>query len=84
MHWIRGKEVLSEQSDSLKRIILVIPVHLNPKVQKPVYEILGKQVMTLTPNASEVKIDAYTLSKGLYFAKISTDNGSSSLKLIKN
>ena len=48
------------------------------------YDILGKQVMTLTPNTSEAKIDASTLSKGLYFAKIATDNGSSSLKLIKN
>jgi hypothetical protein len=40
--------------------------------------------MTLTPNTTEAKIDASTLSKDLYFAKIATDNCSSSLKLIKN
>jgi hypothetical protein len=47
------------------------------------YDILGKQVMTLTPNASEVKINATKLSKGLYFATLRTENGSSSLKLIR-
>jgi endoglucanase len=49
-----------------------------------VYDILGKQVMTLNPNAAEVKIDATKLSKGLYFATIRTEAGSESLKLIKN
>ena len=49
-----------------------------------VYDILGKSVLSLTPNNTEAKIDATALSKGLYFAKIATDNGTSSLKLIKN
>ena len=49
-----------------------------------VYDILGKSVLTLTPNNTEAKIDATTLSKGLYFAKVSSESGSSSLKLIKN
>ena len=49
-----------------------------------VYDILGKNVLSLSPNASEVKIDATKLSKGLYFATVKTEAGSESLKLIKN
>ena len=49
-----------------------------------IFDILGKQVMSLNPNTSEVKIDGIGLSKGLYFAKITTEKGSGSLKLIKN
>ena len=48
-----------------------------------VFDILGKQVLSLAPNASEAKIDASALRSGLYFAKINTDNGSSSLKLVR-
>jgi endoglucanase len=49
-----------------------------------VHDVLGKQVMTLAPKASEVSIDASTLPKGLYFAKMTTELGSGSIKLIKN
>jgi hypothetical protein len=48
-----------------------------------VFDILGKQVLTLAPNAMEAKIDASGLKSGLYFAKINTANGSSSLKLVR-
>ncbi len=48
-----------------------------------VFDILGKQVLSLTPNTTEAKIDASALKSGLYFAKINTDKGSSSLKLVK-
>ena len=48
-----------------------------------VFDILGKQVLSLTPEATEAKIDASVLKSGLYFAKINTDNGSSSLKLVR-
>jgi len=48
-----------------------------------VFDILGKQVLSLAPNAVEAKIDASVLKSGLYFAKINTANGSSSLKLVR-
>ncbi len=48
-----------------------------------VFDILGKQVLTLKPNATEAKINASKLRSGLYFAKINTANGSSSLKLVR-
>lgn len=47
-------------------------------------DILGKNVMTLKPNASDVVIDATALKAGVYFAKIETESGVSSLKLVKN
>ena len=49
-----------------------------------VFDVLGKQVLSLNPNSSEVVIDASTLNTGLYFARIATDNGVNSIKLIKN
>ena len=48
-----------------------------------VFDILGKQVISLTPNTSEAKIDGSALTRGLYFATITTEFGTSSKKLIK-
>ena len=49
-----------------------------------VYDIAGRQVSTSTPNAFTATIDGSTLKAGIYFAKIQTDKGASSVKLIKN
>jgi hypothetical protein len=48
-----------------------------------VYNILGKRVLSMAPNASEVKIDGSSLTTGLYFAQIKSANGVSSIKLVK-
>lgn len=48
-----------------------------------VFDILGKNVLSLSPNSNEVKIDASRLTTGLYFATINTEAGSESLKLVK-
>lgn len=48
------------------------------------FDILGKQVLSILPNTSVAKIDASQLTKGLYFANIVSENGSSTIKLIKN
>ncbi|NNK82570.1 MAG: T9SS type A sorting domain-containing protein, partial [Flavobacteriaceae bacterium] len=48
-----------------------------------VFNILGKQVMSLTPETTEVKIDASGLQTGMYIAKIGTTNGISNLRLVR-
>ena len=48
-----------------------------------VFDILGKEVITLNPNTEEVKIDASTLPIGLYFARIESLNGIKTIKLIR-
>ncbi|GAA4268782.1 glycosyl hydrolase [Hyunsoonleella aestuarii] len=48
-----------------------------------VFDIMGKRVLTLSPYSSEAIIDGLSLVSGLYFAKIETESGTSSLKLIK-
>jgi hypothetical protein len=48
-----------------------------------VFDMLGKNVLSLTPNANEAKIDGSILTRGIYFATITTDLGTSSKKLIK-
>jgi endo-1,3(4)-beta-glucanase len=48
-----------------------------------VFDMLGKNVMSLQPEKTEATIDASGLKSGLYFAKISTANGSFSLKLVR-
>ncbi|WP_298421906.1 T9SS type A sorting domain-containing protein [uncultured Kordia sp.] len=49
-----------------------------------VYDISGRQVTTMTPNAFTATIDGSSLKAGIYFAKIQSDKGSSSIKLVKN
>jgi len=48
-----------------------------------VYDILGKNVLSSTPNATEAVINGSSLKAGLYFAQIKTANGVSSIKLVK-
>ncbi len=49
-----------------------------------VFDVLGKQVLSLQPRSNNVSIDASELTKGLYFAKIESETGISSIKLMKN
>ncbi len=49
-----------------------------------VFDILGKKVLSLSPNTNEAVIDGSSLKAGLYFAQIKTATGINSIKLIKN
>ena len=48
-----------------------------------VYNVLGKQVIALEPNANEAVINASSLNTGIYFARIEGQNGIKTIKLIK-
>lgn len=48
-----------------------------------VYDILGKVVLSESPNAGLTQIDASNLNKGFYIAEIRTDIGTGTIKLIK-
>lgn len=48
-----------------------------------VYDVLGKVVFTKFSDAKEVSVNASELSKGVYLARVSTANGTTTLKLIK-
>ncbi len=48
-----------------------------------VYDILGKQVLSLSPNSNEIAIDATSLKTGIYFARIEGANGSKTIKLVR-
>ena len=47
------------------------------------FDVLGKNVMSLNPSSNEAVIDGSSLGLGLYFAKVSSDFGTSTLKLVK-
>lgn len=47
------------------------------------YDASGKEIMNLNTNSTEVKINSFKLTAGLYFATIETEAGIESLKLIK-
>lgn len=49
-----------------------------------VYDIAGRQVSTMQPNAINASIDGANLKAGIYFATIQTDKGESTVKLVKN
>lgn len=48
------------------------------------FDVLGKQVLSMTPNSLNSTIDASELSKGLYFATIKANGINKTIKLIKN
>lgn len=48
------------------------------------FDVLGKQVLSLNPDSPLVNIDASSLSKGMYFANINTNGTNNTIKLIKN
>ncbi len=48
-----------------------------------VFNILGRQVMTLSPNSNTAKIDTQDLNSGVYFARIEGVAGTKTVKLIK-
>ncbi|MEO1033162.1 MAG: T9SS type A sorting domain-containing protein [Bacteroidota bacterium] len=48
-----------------------------------VYDILGKQVITMSPDSNEATIDGSSLRTGVYFARIEGVNGSQTIKLVK-
>ena len=47
------------------------------------FDVLGKEVLTLTPNSKNVTINSESLNTGLYFAKINSINGTKTIKLVK-
>ena len=49
-----------------------------------VVDALGKTVINVTPNTLETTIDASSLSAGVYFAKVTSDNKTQTVKLVKN
>lgn len=51
------------------------------KVQ--VFDVLGKSVININPNNNATVIDATILPSGLYFARVEGDNGTKTIKLIK-
>lgn len=48
-----------------------------------VYDILGKNVLSIAPNDTEAIINATSLKAGLYFVQIKTANGLNTVKLVK-
>ncbi|WP_420573705.1 T9SS type A sorting domain-containing protein [Kordia sp.] len=49
-----------------------------------VFDIAGRQVMAIAPKTNQAVVDGSALQNGVYFARISTDKGQSSVKLVKN
>lgn len=49
-----------------------------------IVDMLGKVVMTITPDATSANVDASVLTSGMYFAKVTGANGTETVKLMKN
>lgn len=47
------------------------------------YDIRGKRILSLQPNKDKFTIDASLLNNGIYLAKISSENGTQTIKFIK-
>ena len=49
-----------------------------------IVDMLGKTVMSINPAATSANVDATSINSGLYFAKVTTDAGTETVKLMKN
>ncbi|NMH28641.1 T9SS type A sorting domain-containing protein [Flavobacterium sp. SE-s28] len=49
-----------------------------------IFDVTGKQIKAMQPNALNVVVDAAELSSGIYFANVMTDSGNKTVKLVKN
>ncbi|TXE19667.1 T9SS type A sorting domain-containing protein [Psychroserpens burtonensis] len=49
-----------------------------------VFDVLGKQVLSLSPNSDTALIDASGLRNGIYFARFNSAEGTKTVKLLKN
>ena len=49
-----------------------------------VFVVLGKQVLSLSPNSDTALIDASGLRNGIYFARFNSAEGTKTVKLLKN
>ncbi|MFT5266164.1 MAG: hypothetical protein ACI9RM_001464 [Ulvibacter sp.] len=52
-------------------------------LQVTLYDILGKQVTSFSPQSDQTRIDAAALNSGTYFARVRTSEGVGTIKLIK-
>ncbi|WP_299887190.1 T9SS type A sorting domain-containing protein [uncultured Lacinutrix sp.] len=48
-----------------------------------IFDTLGKKVLSIKPNVDKVDVDASNLNSGLYFARIATNKGINTIKLVK-
>jgi putative heme degradation protein len=49
-----------------------------------IVDVLGKTVLTVAPQATSAVIDAAALNSGIYFARIATATGTSTIKVVRN
>ena len=49
-----------------------------------IVDVLGKNVISITPDTTTATVDASSLTNGLYFAKVTTASGTETVKLMKN
>ena len=59
--------------------------NLNDTIENiQIIDVLGKTILTVVPKTNSIMISASELNDGIYFARISTNNSASTIKLIKN
>ena len=77
--------------EQIQMIVFPNPSHSNWTVRTPnnlietvdLFTLFGTKVLSLKPNNNSVEISNKRLSSGIYFAKVKTDAGSKTLKLIR-
>lgn len=65
-------------SDGTWRVLTSVPI-----TNIALYDILGKQVLDIEPLTNSATIDGTQLKSGIYMARISTENGTKTMKLVR-
>lgn len=56
----------------------------NPIIGLQLYNVLGKQVLDIKPNSTQVQLQAEAYSKGIYFAHVKTEQSNTIIKLVRD
>jgi hypothetical protein len=91
-------QIVANLSDGIDESLIMNEISLFPNPAKDIltinsknasiktivlFDILGSQILELQPNNRNIRIDISNFANGLYIAKVSTEKGTGSLKIIK-
>lgn len=90
--WNQPQTLSSDEISQFESTVLNNPTDTQWTIKTPntriksvqIFNILGKRVYSVSLDKNEIMIPAYNLSSGIYIAKIQTELGTKSIKLLRN
>ena len=90
--WNQPQTLSSDEISQFESTVVNNPTDTQWTIKTPntriksvqIFNVLGKRVYSVSLDKNEIMIPAYNLSSGIYIAKIQTELGTKSIKLLRN